>query len=140
MKKYICLLIVAFLVIGAVSAQGFGPTPPVTRVEGTLQLHNGHIALSTGTAVYFVPGLMRYVGFIDGLSEGARVSVEGFIYGDLLHLNTLTIGDREYSFGANAQGWGRAAPGGYGCCGYGPMRGAPPMSGHHGWGRGRGRW
>ena len=135
MKKLVFLTAIAFLAIGTVSAQGLpwvpSAPPETVRVEGTLQLQNGHIVLSTGTVAYFVPGLMHYVGFIDGLREGVRVSVEGFASGNFLQPTKLTVGGREYDFAANTPGWG-------------PM-GGPMAWGHHhrGWGhRGRGwsRW
>ena len=131
MKKLVFLVVIALLVIGTASAQGWGwvpPAPPETvRVDGTLQLQNGHIVLSTGTVVYFVPGLMRYIGFIDGLREGARISAEGFASGNFLQPTKLTIGGREYDFAANTPGWGPMG---------GPMMGHH-MRGHRRWG---GRW
>ena len=116
MKKLVFLSLIALLVIGTVSAQGW-TSPETIRVEGTLQLQNGYIVLSTGTVVYYIPGLMRYIGFIDGLREGARISVEGFVSGNLLQATKLIIGGREYDLLANNQRWG-------------------PMGGHHGRGRG----
>ena len=139
MKKFALLTAFALLLIGTAFAQGWGwrgapPVAPETiRLEGTLQLQSGHIVLSTGTAVYFVPGLARYVGFIDDLREGTRISAEGFASGNLLQISRFTLGGREYDLFANEPGWG-----GYGC----PMwSGAYGPRGHHqGWGRGRGRW
>ena len=133
MKKLVFLAVIAVLVVGSVYAQGWGsvtpPAPPETvRVEGALQLQNGHIVLSTGTAVYFVPGLMRYVGFIEGLREGARISAEGFASGNILQPTKLTVAGREYDFITNTPGWG-------------PMGGPMGWRHHQGWGhRGRGRW
>ena len=147
MKKLVFLAVISLLVMGTVSAQGWGwgfapPAPPETvRVEGTLQLQDGHMVLSTGTAVYFVPGLFRYVGFIDGLREGARISAEGFVSGSFLQISKLNIGGREYDFSATTQpGWGPMG---------GPMGwrhhqewgpGPGPMGGYGHRGRGRGRW
>ena len=123
MKKYAVLFVIAVLAIGTASAQGWGWAPPETvRVEGTLQLQNGQIALSTGTAVYFVPDLARYIGFIDGLREGARISAEGFASGGFLQPTKLTIDGRVYDFATNTPG----------CCHMG--------QGHHRGYRGRGRW
>ena len=111
MKKFVLSAVIALLAIGTVSAQGWGWAPltdPVetVRVEGTLQMQNGCIVLSTGNVVYFVPGLMRYIGFIDGLREGARVSAEGFASGNRLQPTKLTIAGREYEFSTNTPGWG----------------------------------
>ena len=138
MKRIVFLTVIAFLAIGTISAQGWGYrwTPPQTvTVEGTLQLQNGQIVLSSGTNVYFVPTLARYIGFIDGLREGARVSVEGYASGNFLEINKLTISGKAYDFSANTNvlaasygcyGYG----GGYGCGGYGVASGSSR----------RGRW
>ncbi|MCL2069685.1 MAG: hypothetical protein FWH19_01705 [Treponema sp.] len=142
MRKFAFLTVFALLLSGTAFAQGWpwGTPPETITVEGTLQLQQGHIALSTGAAVYFVPGIARYIGFIDGLREGARISAEGFASGNFLQVSKFSIGGREYDLLADAQalggpGWGA----GYGPC---PMWGAGPRGGyHHGWGhRGRGRW
>ena len=140
MKKLVFLALIALLAIGAVSAQGWAPpTPPETvRLEGTLQLQNGRIVLSTGTAVYFVPGLPRLVGFIDGLREGARITVEGYAFGNILRSTKLSVGGREYDLigDAPARGAGQRWGGGPGwnraAC---PKWGADPRGGHH-WGGG----
>ena len=138
MKKLIFIALIAFLAIGTVTGQarGFGwpiPVAPETvRVEGTLQLQNGQIVLSTGTALYFIPGIMRYIGFIDGLREGARITAEGYASGNLLHTTKLIIGEREYDFAVNAPGAGSFGA----CCHMGN-----PMMGHHSYGGPRrGRW
>ena len=133
MKKLFFLAVISLLLVGTISAQGWGWTPPAppesVSVEGTLQLQDGHVVLSTGTAVYYVPGLLRYTGFIDGLREGARITAEGFVYGSFLRVNKLVIGGREYDFAATT-------PPGWGPMGqrhhreWGPMGGRP----HHGWG------
>ena len=149
MKKFVFLAVIAILAVGTASAQGWGwapPTPPETvRVQGTLQLQNGQIVLVSGTNVYFVPVLVRYIGFIDGLREGAQVTAEGFAFNNVLQLSRFTVGGRDYDLGFDANtGWG-------GWCGMGgrwggAAWGAPSApggwGGHHwggGWGR-RGRW
>ncbi|MCL2044279.1 MAG: hypothetical protein FWG89_09080 [Treponema sp.] len=131
MKKLGLLFVFVFLVISTVLAQGWAPpaSSETTRVQGTLQLQNGHIVLVSGSTVYFVPGLMRYIGFIDGLREGAQVSVVGYTFNNVIRLTQLTIGGREYDFGSNNPGWSGQA-GGWCCRGGGHMRGG---GGHH-WG------
>ena len=128
MGKLFFFTMIALLAIGSVSAQGwgnFGPSETV-RVEGTLQLHQGHIALSTGTTVYFVPGIARYIGFVDGLREGARVTATGFAFGNVLEVTNFTIGGRDYDLGSrwDSGGYWGGGPmgrrGGWGdCCHYG---------------------
>ena len=72
---------------------------PIT-VSGTLKLQRGMIAVESGDSVYYVPMLNRYVGFINGLTEGAEVSVEGLPYRNIIRPTKLTIGGRSYDFPA----------------------------------------
>ena len=61
---------------------GFGPGPGQSRdsltIQGTLSFVNGHIALKSGGTTYYVWGLDRLFGFVDGLKEGAAVTLEGY--------------------------------------------------------------
>jgi hypothetical protein len=121
MKRVGFVMVIVCMAIAAVSAQ----TPPnpwgqTVTVDGILQLQNGSIALASGNSVYFVPMLTRYVGFIDGLKEGARVSVQGYVGGyNMLMPTAITVNGKAYDLGGNS--WG----GGYGM-------------GHHGGGYGGG--
>jgi hypothetical protein len=129
MKKLSFVLVIALLAIGTASAQGWGRGVPQTViVEGTLQLQNGQIVVSSGNTVYYCPLIGRYVGFIDGLKEGSRVTIEGFAYGNMLQPIKLTTGGKSYDFLASNSG-------GYDCYG-GGYCGGPMMAG----GRGRRGW
>jgi len=116
MKKLMFLTVVACLATGTIFAQGWGGVSQRITVTGTLQLQSGQIALAGGNTVYFVPTLGRYIGFIDGLKEGAGVSIEGYASGNYLEPSKVTINGKSYDFSSNNpdQGWG-----GYGYCGYG---------------------
>jgi hypothetical protein len=46
-------------------------------LTGTLELIDGNIALQKDAVTYYIIGLNRLVGFIDGLTEGAAVTLEG---------------------------------------------------------------
>jgi hypothetical protein len=137
MKKTGFVLVIAFIAIGTISAQNWGNqrgydqsiNAEAITVEGTLQLQNGQIALSAGNAVYFVPALNRYIGFIDGLKEGASVSISGYASGSFLQPAQLTIDGKSYNFQMNnfTQGYG-----GYGrgyCSGYAGFSGGRGMRG-----------
>ena len=119
------MLIVIFCV-GALSAQGMR-TPPGHRmrqrsewgrgqrmwretpaeavsVSGTLQLVNGQIAVVQDSKTYYTMGLNHLVGFIDGLKEGAAVTLEGAARAVplsegsfVLMVNKLTLNGKEYS-------------------------------------------
>ena len=63
--------------------RGQPPAAPETvSVSGTLMLSNGRIALQNNDIVYYLGGLNRFIGFIDGLKEGAKVNVDGFAWTD----------------------------------------------------------
>jgi hypothetical protein len=121
MKKLVFVLIITFMVIGTVSAQA-------VNISGTLQLQNGAIAVVSGNNTYFVPILTRYIGFIEGLKEGAQISVNGFVFGNSIQPNNVTIAGKTYDFASNNQQ--SLAQGGYGqgYCGGGNYRGG-------GWGQ-----
>jgi len=140
MKRIVFLAAIAFLAVGTISAQqGYGwPSPQTVTVEGTLQLQNGQIVLSSGTIVYYVPALVQYIGFIDGLKEGARISVEGYAAGNLLQPAKLTISGKTYNFPTNVTVLGAGYGGNSFCGGYGSC-GGYGMGGGFG-GRMRGRW
>ena len=121
MKRLVLVMIIACLAAGTVFAQNWGNpwgTPAQTvSVTGTLQLQNGVIVLTSGSTVYFVPDLTRYVGFIDGLREGAQISVDGYASGNYIQPIRITVSGRAYDFTSTyAQGYGYC--GGYGA-GYG---------------------
>jgi hypothetical protein len=119
MKKLMFLTAIACLAAGTVFAQSWGAVSQRITVNGTLQLQNGQIALVSGNTIYFVPTLGRYIGFIDGIKEGANVSIEGYASGNYLEPSKATINGKSYDFSPNYQQaqWGG---GGYGYCGYGP--------------------
>jgi len=129
MKKLMLLTAIAFLASGTIFAQAWGGVSQRITVTGTLQLQNGQIAVASGNTVYLVPTLGRYIGFIDGLKEGAGVSIEGYVSGNYLEPSKVTINGKPYDFSPVNQsqawgnyagcGYGSNASGGYGCGGYG---------------------
>ncbi|MDR0456462.1 MAG: hypothetical protein LBH20_07255 [Treponema sp.] len=107
MKKIGLVVVIVLLAAGAVFAQRWGNAWGVSQsitIEGTLQLQNGQIAVSTENAVYFVPVLSQYVGFIDGLKEGSRVSVLGYAWGNVVQATQITINGKSYDFQASGYG------------------------------------
>jgi hypothetical protein len=80
------------------------PKPPETvTLSGSLVLVNGRIALQSGSDVYYVTGIQQLIGFVDGLKEGAQVSLEGYSRSfnktettKLLLATKLTIGGKSY--------------------------------------------
>jgi len=69
-------------------------------INGKLQMERGVFAVASGDSVYFVPVLGRYVGFIDGLKEGANVSIEGYLFRNIIHPVKITIDGKSHDFPA----------------------------------------
>lgn len=109
MKKALIAVAIAFIALGAASAQPFnrqnqvpygmgqmnGPgagrgysyaqqaTPIVVEkvtVEGKLELVSGRVAIKQDSKTYFVMIPGHLYGFIDGLKEGATVKIEGYAH------------------------------------------------------------
>jgi hypothetical protein len=79
-------------------------TPPAEQtLQGTLTLKDGMLALRGDAAIYYMPGIRRFVGFIDGLKDGARVTVKGYVintdHGDILHPYELNLSGKTYEVG-----------------------------------------
>jgi hypothetical protein len=125
MKKISLIAVLSLLVAGgALSAQGmprgWGPeaypaqnSSVTVTVEGSLALVNGAFAVQSGKSTYYVPWIRQYIGFIDGLKEGAPVKIAGsatpvpdaadFF---LLFPTQFTINNKEYDFSAQNPGYG----------------------------------
>ena len=107
MKKFAVFLFVSVLLAGTVFAQNKDnrqnrndrkqEVAKVT-IDGILKLEKGVVAVASGDSVYFVPILNRYIGFIDGLKEGTKVSVEGSKIKDVIRPVKVTINGKSYDF------------------------------------------
>jgi hypothetical protein len=113
MKKIASLVFLALLVCGMAFAQ---TAPATTTVNGTLGLSGGRIVLKSGDTSYYARGLERFIGFIDGLKEGAEVAIEGYVSPPsrggaaerLLFPVKLTLDGKDYEVGPTVAGdWGR---------------------------------
>lgn len=90
MKRNIFLALCALIAAGVVSAQdgnrpgpdaGKAFTPPAQEtISGNLGISRGMISLESGGTRYYIIGLNRFIGFIDGLREGAAVSLTGYAF------------------------------------------------------------
>jgi hypothetical protein len=105
MKKVVLLCLIAVIIGGNVFAQSSTPT---TTVRGTLGLSGGRISVVSGNITYYVNGLSRFVGFIDGLKEGAQVSLDGYANAPKIEGQnyrtfypvTLTLNGKSYEVGS----------------------------------------
>jgi hypothetical protein len=111
MKKMVLAAVIALVVAGITFAQGWGNPrggyAEAVTVNGTLQLRDGVIIVESGNQAYYVPGLERYIGFIEGLKEGETVVLEGYIGRNSNHIEPtkMTVNGKSYDFTANAPGW-----------------------------------
>jgi hypothetical protein len=111
MKKTLILLLLLIAVAGVTFAQvqgrdfrRSGPRDAETStITGKLELINGNIAVKNGDTVFYVIGLDRLIGFVDGLKEGAEVSLEGWAFAAPRNgenrsflVSKLTINGKEY--------------------------------------------
>ena len=104
MKKLMLFILIAVFALGTVSAQTRQRDSNSITVNGILKLERGHVAVQSGDSVYSVPVLTRYIGFIDELKEGKAVSVEGYVFGNIIYPAKLTIDDKSYDFSASGPG------------------------------------
>jgi hypothetical protein len=125
MRKWLFALALVVSIHGFVSAQGWRSYGQSVAVTGTLGLQSGRITVLSDGRAYFVPSLERYIGFIEGLKEGATVSLEGYVSGNggyaHLRLVKMTINGKDYDFSPMSFSAGR--PTGDWCRGGGYGRG-----------------
>jgi hypothetical protein len=125
MKRILFFAVIAALITGSIFAQESNQPNrnPRSRTEGrpqagpageqrasekitltgTLGIRAGQIAVVSGGTSYFVPGLHRFIGFIDGLKDGATVTVEGYTFpqnkseeNQFLRITKLNLGGKDY--------------------------------------------
>ncbi|MDR3139964.1 MAG: hypothetical protein LBT95_09900, partial [Treponema sp.] len=96
MKRRICLMVTAVLIAGTLTAQAWGPpgpwgpgmpglrqnrneAPETVTVQGNLGFSKGYISLEQDNVTYYILGLDKLIGFVEGLKEGAPVTLEGTV-------------------------------------------------------------
>jgi len=105
MKKIVLLCLLTAIIGGSIFAQSNTPT---TTIRGTLGLSSGRISVVSGNITYYIRGIQRFVGFIDGLKEGAQVSFDGYALAPtvegqrdrLFYPVTLTLNGKNYEVGS----------------------------------------
>jgi hypothetical protein len=90
--------------------QSSRPSPESVTVSGNLTIAQGMIAVVSGDTTWLVRGLDRYVGFIDGLKEGAQVTLEGYAMPSprndkikSLHVQKMSLNGKDYELGRQWQ-------------------------------------
>ncbi|MDR2796826.1 MAG: hypothetical protein LBB80_00600 [Treponema sp.] len=127
MKKSIFFIVLAVTVGGLLAAQNRnpwgGPDPrwqaaplETLKVTGKLGILEGMIALQDKDISYYVLGIERFIGFIEGLKEGATVTIEGYSRsspsGDFrfLRATKLTLNNKEYDLVPSEQRLSQVRP------------------------------
>ena len=85
LKKKILLILLVFGLTAAAFAQGRDrggnhprlPAAEPVSLTGTLVVSRGMPALQSDDVTYLLGGINRLVGFVDGLKEGAQITIEG---------------------------------------------------------------
>jgi hypothetical protein len=119
-KQVVMALVVAVLCVGMLSAKSTAkatkapralPASEIVSVSGNLQFVEGMIAVVSDGKTYYVSGIQRLSGFVDGLKEGAAVRLEGSatavpLNADarFLRVTKLTFNGKTYDFPATAGG------------------------------------
>jgi hypothetical protein len=86
MKKKMLITVLVLAIAGGAFAQAGGAQnsgdkkgPEKITLNGVLDVKGGMIALENSGVTYYLVGLDRFIGFIDGLKAGTAVKLEGFI-------------------------------------------------------------
>jgi hypothetical protein len=84
-------------------SRGGLPSPENVNVSGNLTIAQGMIAVTSNDITYLARGLNRYTGFIDGLKEGAAVTLEGYALSSpqsntvkMLYVEKMTLNGKDY--------------------------------------------
>jgi hypothetical protein len=92
MKKILMIGLAVLFAAGTMSAQNKNPPdigpgsrpgfalPEQESISGNLGISRGMLSLESGGSRYYVMGLNRFIGFIDGLKEGAAVGLTGYAF------------------------------------------------------------
>jgi hypothetical protein len=116
MKRNVFCALLALCAVTLVSAQGrerwgmgypgMGTQPAAPEkvtVTGNLTIAQGMLAVKSSDITYLASGLQRFVGFIDSLKDGARVTLEGYALANpndtktkFLRTTKLTINGKDY--------------------------------------------
>jgi hypothetical protein len=124
MRKILMAGLALLWAAGAVSAQsrnaadagpggrpGFTPPAAVT-ISGNLGISQGMVSLESDGELYYVMGLNRFTGFIDGLKEGAAVGLTGYAFetprlsgAKVFRVTELRLNGKSYDLGFPAGQW-----------------------------------
>ena len=94
------------------------PDVEAVTISGNLIVAHGRPALKSGDVTYIVGGLNRLTGFVDGLKEGAQVTIEGAAFSRLKEDKTkflrpakLTLNGKTYEMNLPMDNMRKQEPG-----------------------------
>jgi hypothetical protein len=134
MKRIVLCVLFAAVVSGVLVAQDPGDpgfsrrnqAPEKITLSGSLGLSQGRIVLESGGNTYYIAGLERLIGFVEGLKEGASVSLEGWAFPlprseteQIFRAAKLSLNGKDYELGSQEWpasprhdfGWGNGGNG-----------------------------
>ncbi|MDR2447420.1 MAG: hypothetical protein LBD58_09075 [Treponema sp.] len=114
MMSAVILLAAANATFGQAVGNPYVVAPTTQAVSGSLVFVKGRIALQSGGATYYIRGIDRLIGFIDGLTEGADAALEGYAFAIpqsnqgaaveyMFHAVKLTFNGKEYDMNNDAR-------------------------------------
>ena len=104
MRRTIIFILLVFGLVAPAFAQGWGrgwvqpPQPEAVTVSGNLIVAHGSPALRSGDVTYLAGGISRLVGFVDGLREGAYVTISGYAISSPQDENLKVLRPTELTF------------------------------------------
>jgi len=106
MKKIVLMCLLAAIIGSSIFAQS---NTPITTIKGTLKLNGERFSVVSGKIIYSIRGLERLVGVVDGLKDGAQVSIDGYAITPTTEGQTnivfnpvrLTINGKSYEVGSS---------------------------------------
>ena len=123
LKRKILSILFIFGLAAMTWAQGSGrdkpsnemrrPAGETVTVSGSMVVSHGLPAVKSGDDTYFVRGINRLTGFVDGLKEGAQVTLEGRSFTSkrdstlkFLRPAKLTLNGKDYDLTPLGRGFG----------------------------------
>ncbi|MDR0556322.1 MAG: hypothetical protein LBG43_00400 [Treponema sp.] len=114
MISALILLAVANATFGQAAGNPNATAPATQAVSGRLAFVKGRIALQNSGATYYIRGIDRIIGFVDGLTEGAEATLEGYAFAIpqgnqgaaveyMFHAVKLTFNGKEYDLNNGAR-------------------------------------
>ena len=107
MRKMVLFCLFTAVICGNIFAQS---NNQITTIKGTLKISGNRFSVVSGNITYSVRGLERLVGVVDGLKDGAQVSMDGYAMATagqnerVFNPLRITINGKSYEVGSPGAG------------------------------------